>query len=79
MNSETTFLVELLGALLAFAFAARIGWLVLLSLRSGVARIVGGKEFSRSKKLFAYWTVIGLRSSLAVIFLAVGALRLAKL
>jgi hypothetical protein len=72
-------LVEVLGAILAFAFAARLSWLVLTALRSGAARLAAGMTFAREKKLLAFWVIVAAQSVLVVILLSVGAMRLAHL
>lgn len=64
---------------LASAFAGWIGWIVTTALRSGVARIAGGKEFKRKKSPFTYWIIVFFQLCFTLMFLTVGLIRLSEL
>ncbi len=69
----------IVSALLAFAFVAWLGSIAITALRTGVARIAGGKEFKRKKNSFAYWITVFVQFCFTLMFLAVGAIRLTAL
>ena len=79
MSVEQDILLDVLELLLTFGFALRIGWLVFVALRSGVARGTRGREFPRSTKPGIFWTIVGFQLGFVVLFLAVSARCLVRL
>jgi hypothetical protein len=69
----------IVSTLVAFSIAVWLGSIAITALRTGVARIAGGKEFKRRKNRFAYWITVFVQFCFTLMFLAVGAIRLTKL
>ena len=74
---NTTYAI--LGAVLGFGFSAYLGHIAFTALRSGVARIAGGKEYKRKKSPLMYWIAVGVQSSFSALMLCVGITRLVKI
>jgi hypothetical protein len=72
-------LVAVIGFVLGIAFALWLGWVVLTAWRSGAACVAGGKEYRRARDPWAYWAVLSIQASLAVMFLLLALARLLDL
>ncbi len=69
----------ILAASLAFLVGAWLSYIVLCALRSGVARIAGGREFKRKKSVWMYWTTVTVQSLFSALMIIVGIMRLTKI
>ena len=79
MSPEQKILLDVLGLILAFALAVRIGWLVFVAFRSGIARITRAACLPRETKGAGFWTIVGLQVGLVVLLLALSVRHLAQL
>ena len=76
---QRTVYFDALGLILTFALAARIGWLVFNSFRSGVVRLKPAGEFPREAKGLAFWTTVSLQLGFVFLLLGVSARYLGRL
>lgn len=58
------------GVVLLLGLSVWLGWCVVSALRSGMAEVVGGRDYRRSQRPWMYGVVVSIQSFLALVFFA---------